>query len=130
MHELAIAQGILDSVLTERARRNLAQIDEIGVQIGDLSGVFADALQFSFDAIRMGTPLENSQLVIEKVPTRVRCANCDSESEVKHFLFICPRCSSTSVSVMSGYELEIAYLDIPDSEEAALLTQTMTTSNG
>ena len=103
MHELSIAQSILDTVLEERRTRGLDRIDSITVRVGALSGVLPDALQFSFEAIRIDT-----------LPIRVSCRQCNTETAVENFLFVCPVCDSVHVDVVSGYELEVTSIVVPD----------------
>ena len=48
MHEMAIAEGILDIAL-DYARQNKAQkVNEVGLLLGEMSGVEVDSLEFSF----------------------------------------------------------------------------------
>jgi hydrogenase nickel incorporation protein HypA/HybF len=117
MHELSIAQSILDTVLTEKQARDLDRVDSITVRVGALSGVLPDALEFSFEAIRIGTELEQCQLQIETVPISVACRTCGRTSTVENFLFLCPTCESVHIDVEAGYELEIAYIEVPDPVE-------------
>ncbi|MDX1741258.1 MAG: hydrogenase maturation nickel metallochaperone HypA [Rhodothermales bacterium] len=117
MHELSIAQSILDALLTEKQARDLDRIDSVMVHVGALSGVLPDALEFSFEAIRIDTELEQCKLQIETIPITVACRTCGQTNTVEDFLFLCPACESVHVDVEAGYELEIAYIEVPDSIE-------------
>lgn len=114
MHELSIAQSVLDTVLQEMAARGLDRVDSVTVRVGALSGVLPGALQFSFEAIRRGTPLEPCELKIERVPMEIGCRECGSRTTVDEFLFICPVCDSAQIDVVAGYELEVTCLEVPD----------------
>ena len=114
MHELSIAQSILDTVLAEKQARELDEIQSVSVRVGALSGVLPDSLQFCFESIRLETELAECELQIESVPITVDCRDCGTCSAVENFLFICPACDSVHVNVESGYELEIAYIEVPD----------------
>ena len=48
MHELSIANAILDAVRKERERLNGARVIKVGVRIGELAGVDPEALSFGF----------------------------------------------------------------------------------
>jgi hydrogenase nickel incorporation protein HypA/HybF len=61
MHELAIAQGILEAV-TEKHHGD--RILRIVVEVGDLAAVLPDALRFCFDVAAQGTAAEGATLDI------------------------------------------------------------------
>lgn len=114
MHELSIAQSIVETVLREMEQRNLREVKAIGLRIGALSGVMTEALEFSYEVIIKETPLANTRLVIEKVPVRAKCGDCGQEFEVDEPFFLCPGCGSGNVEVISGQELDIAYLEVEE----------------
>jgi len=114
MHELSIAQSIIATVLHEMENRHLSAVKKIVVRIGQLSGVFPDALQFSYEAIIPDTPLQKTALEIQNVPLRLVCSNCKHEFVAEDYVFTCPQCSSVEVEVINGYEMDIAYLEVDD----------------
>ena len=62
MHELGIANSILEAVETEMRPHPGARAVKIGVTVGALSGVDRDSLAFCFQAIVKGTPFESLAL--------------------------------------------------------------------
>jgi hydrogenase nickel incorporation protein HypA/HybF len=117
MHELSIANSILNIVLEEKKNKNLPQIKAIGLRIGALSGVFPDALEFSFDAIKKDTALEDTKLEISEIAVAGICRECGEEFSVTDLIFACTKCFSTSIEVSQGQEMDIAYLNIEDETE-------------
>jgi hydrogenase nickel incorporation protein HypA/HybF len=65
MHELAVAQAIVEKVAETAAGR---VIRRIVVEIGELSCVSGDAVSFSFDLVAQGTVAERALLDIRRVP--------------------------------------------------------------
>ena len=116
MHELGIAQSILETARRESAVRQGVAVHTIGLRIGILSGVLPDALSFGFDAMTAGTDMETCQLAIDMVPARGACRDCGMAFEVEEFLFVCPECHSGKVDTLQGFEMEIAYLEIDEPE--------------
>ncbi len=114
MHELGIAQNIVDAVLLEMKNRHLPSVSAIALRIGVLTDVDPDALSFGFEILAKETPLGPVKLSIQRVPVRGVCESCNAEFEVEEFVFVCPRCSSRSIKLTSGTELDIAYLEVPD----------------
>ncbi|MFZ0391533.1 MAG: hydrogenase maturation nickel metallochaperone HypA [Calditrichia bacterium] len=114
MHELSIAQSIIATVLQEMKTRQLKSIEKIGVEIGAMSGVFPDALQFGYNCIIKDTILENTELVIEKIAVAGECSECGKTFQINDFVFVCPACSSPAVIMTRGNELDIKYLEIAE----------------
>jgi len=65
MHELAVAQGIVDQVDATAAGRRVLKVT---VEIGALTCVSKDALEFSFDLVAQGTAAHGAELEILGVP--------------------------------------------------------------
>jgi hydrogenase nickel incorporation protein HypA/HybF len=68
MHELGIANSILEAVQTEMRPHPQARAVKIGVTIGAYSGVDRDSLAFCFEAITRGTPFESLILDLHDAP--------------------------------------------------------------
>ncbi len=116
MHELGIAQSVIDAVQAEAARHAGAKPLKIAVRVGELSAIDPEALRFSFDALTRETELENLLLEIEVCPRRHRCNDCGTEFNVRDFIFTCPKCGSAGNQCISGEELELAYMELEEHE--------------
>jgi len=114
MHELSIASAILDAVRTEAEKRPGVHVTKVGVRIGAVSGVEPEALSFGFSALVQGTDLEPLELVIESVPRRQRCPQCDRTFEAADEDLACPRCGRAETLFAGGDELNMAYLEVED----------------
>ena len=111
MHELAIAESLLKIVSEEAAKHGLSRISRVRLRIGKLSTVVPEALQFSFDVIKEGTPAGEAELSIETVPVMARCEKCGIDFEADSFFFLCPQCDEVQVTLLSGKELEIVDIE-------------------
>jgi len=67
MHELGIAVSIVQIAEEELARNGGEKVRAIHLQLGSLSGVATEALNFSFGLACEGTAAEGSRLVFEPV---------------------------------------------------------------
>ena len=110
MHELRIAQAVIEIVENEITRRQLKKVAAVGVRVGALSGVHPDALSFSFEAAIVDTRLAGAKLEIEQLPARGKCRSCGKQFDVEEFVFLCGACGSPDVQVTQGEELDVAYL--------------------
>src|SRR5579863_9983939 len=109
MHELSIAEAILDAVRLEAGKHQGARVAKVGVRIGAVSGVEPEALRFGFTVLLQGTDLESLELVIELVPRRQRCATCELTFDATVESTACPRCGRMETQFAGGDELNLAY---------------------
>ncbi|MGD8909851.1 MAG: hydrogenase maturation nickel metallochaperone HypA [Chromatiales bacterium] len=117
MHELSVCQAMMAQVEEIAAREGASAVSAIVVRIGPLSGVVPDLLQQAFTIARAGTLATAAELITELQPIRIRCLECDAESEVQPNRLLCGACGSYRTQVISGDELLLASveLDIADS---------------
>lgn len=116
MHELSIAQSVLEAVQAEAARHPGSKPVKVSLRIGELAAVDPDALQFSFEALTHESDLEGLQLDIEFCPRRHRCLDCGTEFNVEDFDFRCSKCQSTRNECISGDQLDMKYLELEEHE--------------
>lgn len=117
MHELSIAQNILEIVHQHVTREQESGIRKIKLRIGEQSGVVPDSLEFCFSAMISGTALEHAALAIERIPLTMRCGNCGRESRVDFGAVTCPGCGSGTLTMISGTELEIVEIELEDGDD-------------
>jgi hydrogenase nickel incorporation protein HypA/HybF len=65
MHEIGIANSILDAVRNEAKSHAPARPSKVGVKIGEMAGVDPDSLAFCFEALVKGSDLEPLELEIQ-----------------------------------------------------------------
>jgi hydrogenase nickel incorporation protein HypA/HybF len=109
MHELSITQGVVDICESNSAGRRVISVT---LEIGELSGVVPDAVEFCFEACTRDTSLEGAKLIIDRVPARGRCDDCSAEFPVKAYYEPCPVCGSFRVALISGEELRVKELEV------------------
>lgn len=112
MHEMAIAQGILDIVLKTAAENKAKKVTGIKLLIGKMTQIEPESLAFGFEALSMGSIAEGANLDITIVPLVGKCNSCEQQFPVEKYCFLCPHCNSASVVVVSGRELAVDYLEV------------------
>lgn len=112
MHELALAESIVNTVKKAVQDRPNAKVLQIRVRIGELTDIVPDSLQFGFESLIAETPMASARLEIERIPINCRCGKCGHEFAVEEFIFICPECFSTDIDMIRGDELEIVDIEI------------------
>jgi hydrogenase nickel incorporation protein HypA/HybF len=118
MHELAIADSVVDIAIRHARGRRVTKVE---LRVGHLRQVVPSALEFAFELIAQGTPVEDAELVMEQVPAAIRCNACGTDATLTAFPACCPRCGALDVDVTGGEELLVDSLEL---EEDELLTRT------
>jgi hydrogenase nickel incorporation protein HypA/HybF len=117
VHELSIVYGVVSAVTEALVNQPVKRVLEVRLNVGALSGVVEDALQFSYGIATQGTPLEGSTLVVTRLPVVIHCATCDENIELPGVQgFRCTRCDTASGDIRQGRELEIESLEIEELE--------------
>jgi hydrogenase nickel incorporation protein HypA/HybF len=112
VHELSIAQSIID-IAEDYARREGARaVKTIGLRVGALSGVVPEALELAFSVAKLGTLAEGAGLEVEHVPLIGYCAACEREYETDGPFSLCPACGEPSAEIRRGEELDVLYLEV------------------
>jgi hydrogenase nickel incorporation protein HypA/HybF len=115
MHELAIAQAILDRAQAASEKNGGGRVLRVGLRIGEISGVEPEALSFGIEALSKGTPLEGLSLTIERPRRRLRCTSCAAEFEPEGFAVSCPVCQQAASECIAGGELDVTFIELEDS---------------
>lgn len=116
MHELAIAQSLLDIVLEEAQRHGVGKVTRVGVKVGAFSSVVPDSLSFCFDLIKEGTVAAQAALVVLPVPLAGQCPDCGQRVELSDPFAACPVCGGLRVGLDQGQELLVDFIESDDSE--------------
>ncbi len=114
MHELALAQEILNIVEQHVPSASVPDVRSVRVRVGSLSGVVPDSLDFCFTAIVGGTPWQSTRLEIEKVAATAACRACSTSFPIEDMAFACPSCGSADVNLASGMELQVLEVEMTD----------------
>jgi hydrogenase nickel incorporation protein HypA/HybF len=120
MHELAIAQNILEIVQQSVPEEQVQWVRLIRMRIGPLSGVVADSLGFCFEAIIHETKMRKARLAFEQASMILRCRNCQNEFQSDDLAFLCSACQSSNLELISGKELDIVEIELIDESDEAL----------
>lgn len=112
MHELSLAQAILETAQQQAASHGASRVLAIRLRIGELSAVVDEALTFSFGIVAQGTAAEGADVQIEHVPWTVRCGECGEQYPVRDGMPVCPVCQGAGGATLTGRELQILEMDI------------------
>ncbi len=118
MHEVSIAEGILDIAEARAREAGATEIRVIGIRLGEFTTVVQEALQFAFEVAREGTLAAGARLEIEYVPTIVRCVVCgDEPRRMKELRLFCNVCGFP-LEIVAGEEMQVQFIDIDTAGES------------
>ena len=108
MHELALAQSIVNMVAEHAQGRHIRRVR---LEIGRLTCVMPDAIRFCFDVAAAETPLEGALLEIIEIEARARCRAC-GETFVQETLWASCQCGAQDCELLSGEELRVKEYEV------------------
>jgi hydrogenase nickel incorporation protein HypA/HybF len=111
MHELSITQGIIEICVDHAGGR---RVRSVTVEIGELSSVVPQAVEFCFEACSQGTLLEGATVNIIRVPGSGHCMDCDLETPLAAIFGACKHCGSFHVAIRAGEEMRVSEIEVDD----------------
>jgi len=107
MHEMALAESILQIVEGAAAQQGFKRVTEVRLEIGALSGVEIDALSFCLDVVLKDSVAEGARLQLEKIPGQGYCLGCGETVPVNALYEACPNCGGYQVQASGGTEMRV-----------------------
>ncbi len=101
---------VIDLAQREADKNGVSMIREIQIEIGDLSGVEADAFLSALELMVRNTILENAGIQLLRTPGKGHCIHCNSEFEMKNRIDTCPACNRFPSEISGGQEFRIVSL--------------------
>ena len=112
MHEMSLTESIVD-IAVEAARKEGAQrVTRVVVDVGALSHVEPEALEFCFAAVSRGTLAEGARLEITRLPGAGWCPDCGKTVALAERFSACPECGGFRVQMTAGDELKVREMEI------------------
>ena len=112
MHEMALAQALVDQVIELAEKDGCHRILSVQVSIGALSGVMRESLEFCFPVVARGTPLEGTVLNVTEVPLKAECRDCRHISNPEPFEITCSHCGSMNLMLTEGRDFKLISLEV------------------
>lgn len=116
MHELSIAQSLLDAALTTAAEHEARRISTIRLRIGGMRQVVEESLRQAFTVLAAGSLAEHADVEIEWVPSLWRCARCGSTHTLNAGARTCA-CGSDELTFEGSDDLLLTSLDLECDDE-------------
>ncbi len=112
MHEVALAQGLVELVVNAVQKDGARRARTVFLDVGTLSHVMPEALEFGFEVAARGTVAEGARLEFRRPKGRGACTDCGKTSEIDARPALCPACGSARVLIEGGDELRVTELEV------------------
>jgi hydrogenase nickel incorporation protein HypA/HybF len=110
MHEFSLALEVINLAQHEAEKNTGRTILEITIEVGDLSGVEADAFESALGLLVKGSILGKAQVNIIRMPGKGNCISCKLEFEMNHRMATCPKCQCFPSEIFGGEEFRVVSL--------------------
>lgn len=107
MHEVSIAEGILEVVERNAEANGIRAVGAVRVAVGELAGVDIPSLEFAWTSVRRGSVADQAALVLERPPGRAWCMTCGKEVPLRRYGEPCPDCGGFQLMATGGTELRV-----------------------
>ncbi len=112
MHEISIAGAIIDAVLDAAKKNEAKKVEEVFLEIGELTALNPEQLKFIFETISAGTAAEGARYNIEIVKPLINCKKCSYNGPIEFFeklhfflpIIKCPKCGEADIDIIAGRE--------------------------
>jgi hydrogenase nickel incorporation protein HypA/HybF len=112
MHEFSIIMNVLSIAEESAKNRDAKMVHEIEMDIGNLSGIDFEALEFAMQHTHKNELLAAARLVINKISAKARCKSCNYEFDIDDFFTACPLCGKFNHDIFQGKELKVKAIKI------------------
>jgi len=111
MHELAIAENLVNIVKDVAAGEKLSKVTKVTVCFGKMVQVVPDLFETAFRAAVADTVAGDAELDIEVLPLKIRCNTCNTVTGPEDYCFVCSTCGSSDIEIESGRELYVKSIE-------------------
>ncbi len=130
MHEWALAESVIKSVVENAAAEKIKRLKEAGVVFGELQAIDKEIFVFALEELRKQFPAaKDCKFKILTEPAAFRCKACAHEfllkslkktkdeaefihfvPEMAHTFLKCPKCKSPDFEIAAGRGVSISYI--------------------
>jgi hydrogenase nickel incorporation protein HypA/HybF len=112
MHEMSLTEGVVEILSEEARKQGFSRVKTVWLEIGILSGVEPEAMEFCFDAATRGTLAEGAKLEIIRTPGQGWCLDCGKTVALNDRFGACPECGLYRVQMVAGDEMRVKELEV------------------
>jgi hydrogenase nickel incorporation protein HypA/HybF len=112
MHEMSLAEGVLQLIEDAARQQSFAKVTAVWLEIGQLAGVEVEAMRFCFDAVVRDSIAAGARLEIIATPGSGWCMHCAETVAIAELYDACPSCGQYQVQANGGMEMRVKELEV------------------
>lgn len=112
MHEMALAEEVLQIVQDAARRDGCRRVRALWLEIGQLSSVEPDAMRFCFEAVARDSIAAGARLEIVATAGAACCNDCAESFELAALGDACPRCGGYRLRVTGGAQMQVRQMEV------------------
>lgn len=113
MHELSVAQALLDEIEAISRPRRAVEVSSVTIKVGPLAGVEPALLRRAFEVARLTRSVTlRTELILEMGEIVVSCSSCEREGPASPGDLRCQHCASSCTSLRAGDELLLLRIEM------------------
>lgn len=112
MHELSLAENILQLIEDAARQQRFTQVEVVWLEIGQLACIEHESLRFFFDIVKKDTIAREAKLEIIEITGQGTCDQCHQTITVSSYVTACPHCGNYAVTITQGEEMRMSALEV------------------
>jgi hydrogenase nickel incorporation protein HypA/HybF len=114
MHEMSLAQSMIEIVEQEMNHHKIDKLKAIHIAVGRMTAVVPEQMTLCFEILTQNTKLAGTEFKMKMVPVTYQCRMCNREFISEGITFNCPSCNGENPELIFGRELKIEFLEVMD----------------
>jgi hydrogenase nickel incorporation protein HypA/HybF len=112
MHEMSLAESVLQIIEEAAIAQKFTRVKTVWLEIGQLSCVEKEAMQFCFDAVMCDSIAAHSKLEIISVAGEGWCETCACTVPITTLHEVCRNCGSYGLKISAGDAMRVKELEV------------------
>lgn len=117
MHEMSYVIRFVNLALRKAQEAGADRVCSVTVSVGEMTDIVPEYLHRYYPEVVKGTIMENSELKVEVVPVKIRCAACGSVYHPeKSNAYSCPECGGSAGEICQGRGMDLKEISLESSQ--------------
>lgn len=113
MHEMSYVVRFVSLALDRAKESGASEVRSLTVSVGEMTDIVPEYLYRYYPEAVKGTIMEGSELKVEVVPVKIRCAGCgETYHPDRSNAYSCPFCGGSEGEICQGRGMSLKELEI------------------
>ncbi len=117
MHELSIAEAIVDAVKEQMIENAGSTLKMLNICVGELAGVEVESLRFVMGVILEEEGFKDTEFTIRVKTAALVCSACGEKLPASRIGEICPECGEWNMKLTGDRAVTLESMEIEDEDQ-------------